>query len=80
MIELGEERCRALREHLLELIRRALPHPLQILDRDLKRKERVLQLMRQPPRQLAPGGHPFGLQHTLAMLDQLLGHPVEILG
>ena len=34
--------------------------------------------MSQPARQLAPRGHAFGLDHTIALFHQLLGHTVEI--
>ena len=40
-------------------------------------KQRILQLVRQPARQFAPGRDALGLNGAVALLDQLLGHLVE---
>src|SRR5207249_9813704 len=72
--KLGEQGGCAFVKHLLELARIALPRAQQVLYRDLKGKERIFQLVRQPPRQLAPGRHTLRLHQAVALLHQLLRH------
>src|SRR5262249_36206937 len=45
-----------------------------------KRKERVLQLMSEPARQLPPRRHPLSLHQTLTMINKLARHAVECAG
>ena len=66
-----------LAKDLLELLGALLPGALEILDRGLQREERILQLVRQAPRQFAPRGHALGLHQLLALLGQLRGHAIE---
>ncbi len=42
----------------------------QILDRDLQREQRILQLMRQAARQFAPCRYPLGLHGAIFLLEQ----------
>jgi hypothetical protein len=42
-----------------------------------RRKQRILQLVRQPARQFAPRRYPLGLNQALALICQLLRHRVE---
>ena len=50
---------------------------LQVFHRDLQRKQRIAQLMRQPPRQFAPRGYAFGLQQSIFLHAQRARHIVE---
>ncbi len=49
----------------------------QILDRELQREERILELVRQPARQFAPCGHALALHQAVALARQLLRHVIE---
>ena len=60
--QLREQRGRAFLKHLVELFRILLARALHVLHRDLQREQRILQLVRQSPRQFAPGRHALGLQ------------------
>src|SRR5206468_2535151 len=75
--QLFEQCGRALAENLIELLRRLLSGALHVLNRDLDREKRVLELVRQSSRQLAPGCDPLGLNETVALLEQLLRYTVE---
>ena len=71
------QRRQTLVEDLLELLRRQRSGPPEVVDRETQREERILQLVREPPRQLPPCGDAFGLDQPFALLDQLSGHVVE---
>ncbi len=43
----------------------------QILDGELQREERILELVRQPPRQLAPCGHALALHQSVALAQRV---------
>ena len=62
-----QQRPRTFPKHVLELFRTLLPRPHQILHRELQGKQRVLQFVRQPPRQLAPCRHALGLNQALPL-------------
>ncbi len=49
----------------------------EILDRELQREERILELVRQTPRQLAPRGHALALDEPLALARELLRHVIK---
>ena len=72
-----QQRGGAFAENFVELLGVALARPLHVFDRDLQREQRVLQLVRQPPRQLAPRRHALRLHQALALLHQLVRHAVE---
>ncbi len=63
---------RALAKDFIELLRRGGSGALQILHRNLQGKQRIFQLMRQPPRQFPPGGDAFGLRAAVALFHKLL--------
>ena len=79
--QLVEDGVARLAEQLAEA-RGGLPSLLlerapQRLDRELDGEDRVLQLVRQAARHLAPGGDALGLQQPLARRAQLRGHGGE---
>src|SRR5271154_4831877 len=78
--DLRQQRSRTLPEYFLELLWTLLPRAHQILHRKLKRKQWVLQLMRQPPRQFAPCRHALGLHQPFFLPQQLGGHSIERIG
>src|ERR1035437_24937 len=58
----------------------SMPTPattLHVLDGDLEREQRVLELVRQAPRQLTPRRHAFGLHQALALRHQFVRHAIE---
>ena len=65
--DLGQQSSRTFAEYFVELFRSLLPRPNQIFDRELQRKQRILQFMGQPPRQFAPGCDSFGLNQPFAL-------------
>src|SRR5579864_1725851 len=79
IVELRQKSRGTLAENFVELLGRSLARPLQIFDGDLQGKQRVFQFMREPPGEFAPRGDALGLNHTIALLDKLFSHPVEIL-
>ena len=66
-----------LEKYFVELFGGLLARALQIFNRQLQGKQRILQLVREPPRQFAPRGHAFGLHQALALLGELARHFVE---
>ena len=54
-----------------------LPRALHIFHGDLQREQRIAQLMRQAPRQFAPGGYALGLHQAFFLLRERLRHIVE---
>src|SRR5262249_33920654 len=72
--EFGTKGFGGLAKNFVELLRRFPPGTLEILDGELEREQRVLQLMRQPPRHFTPGGNALGLEQVLALLGELLRH------
>ena len=73
----ARHRRQAFVEHFVELRARQRLGPAEIVERDAQRKERVLELVRQPPGELAPGGDALGLNQPLALIDQLPRHRIE---
>ncbi len=57
---LRQQRARTLAKYFVELFRILHPGANQILDCELQREQRILQLMRQSPRQLAPRSNALG--------------------
>ncbi len=49
----------------------------QVLDRELQRKERILELVGKPSRQFAPCGHALALHQPLALARELFRHVIE---
>src|SRR6266536_3666263 len=74
---LREQHRRALAKRVIKLLRALFSSAKQILDRQLKRKQRILQLMRQAARQLPPSGDAFRLHQPLALLEEIVRHAVE---
>ena len=74
---LRRQRRRALAKYLVELRLRQLARPHQVFDGELQRKERILELVRQPPRQFAPGSYAFALHQAVALALELLRHVIE---
>ena len=56
-----QQRCGTFAKDFIELFRDLLPCPHQILHRELKGKERILQLVSQAAGQFAPCGYALGL-------------------
>ena len=67
---LRQQGARTLAEDFVELFRALLPRPHQILHRELQREQRILQLVRQPPRQFAPRRHALGLHQSFFLRQQ----------
>jgi hypothetical protein len=53
---------------------------MEVVEGDAHGKERVLELVREAPRQLAPRRDALGLDESLAMIDELARHRLEGLG
>src|ERR1700734_1215820 len=78
--DLRQQCSRTSAKYFVELLRSLLPCPHEILHCKLQRKQRILQFVRQSPRQLAPGCNPLGLQQPFSLSEQLGGHSIERIG
>ena len=76
--DLRAQRRRAFAKDLVELRLAAdCARAHQVLDRELQREERILELVRQPARQFAPCGHALALHQAVALAGELLCHVIE---
>ncbi len=71
ILDFRKQYARSTRGTLPQTVRDLLFCALEVLDRGLQRKKRILQLVRQPPRQFPPGRHALGLHQSFALLAQL---------
>ncbi len=77
---LSQQSAGAFAEHFIELLRALRPRAHQIFDRKLQREQRILQLVRQSPRQFAPGRHSLRLHQAFFLRQQFRSHAIERLG
>jgi hypothetical protein len=75
--ELRQQRRRPFAKDFVELLGVFVARPLHVLHGDLQREQRILQLVRQPPRQFAPRRHALGLHQALALFHQFVSHAIE---
>src|SRR5205809_429239 len=61
-IDLPEDRARVAREDVAEVGTPVLPRAPHVLDRELDRRQRILDFVRHLTRHLAPGEHALGAQ------------------
>src|ERR1700722_1372531 len=65
--DLSEQSARTLAEYFIELLGTLRPRSRQIFNRELKREQRILQLMSQSARQFAPSRDRLGLHQAFLL-------------
>src|SRR5690348_5890695 len=78
--DLGEKRGRAFLEDFFEHLRAVFARADEVFDGELKREERVLELVGEAAGEFAPGGDALSLNQAFFLFEQVGGHAIEGLG
>src|SRR5947207_2051275 len=73
----GEQSGSTLAKTFVELLRAKLTRAKQILNRQVQWEQRILEFVRQTPRQLTPRRNSLSLHQTILLVQELVRHAIE---